>query len=266
MKAFFDEVLRLLQQFAASRFLSAALTAIIGIVVIRIVLRILKGAFGKLDPALSKLLLSVAKPVLYVLLGLILAASLGIDVTSIVALASVLTLAISLSLQNALANFFGGFTLLNTKPFVEGDYVEIAGQSGTVKEVGLAYTRLATPDNKRIFIPNSAVVAAEIVNYTTTGTRRLAFDVTVDYEADPEVVIAALLEAGNIPAALTDPAEPFAAMSGFGEGTAKYTLRIWTTGDDYWSSLYEVNKRIKAVFAEKGIAMSCNHLNVNIQK
>ena len=266
MKEFFNEVLQLLQQFAANKVLSAVITAVIGIIVVKIVLRILKSAFHALDPALSKLLLGVAKPVLYVLLGLIIAASLGIDVTSIVALASVLTLAISLSLQNALANFFGGFTLLNTKPFVEGDYVEIAGQSGTVREVGLAYTRLATPDNKRIFIPNSAVVAAEIVNYTTTGTRRLAFDVTVDYNADPEAVIAALLEAGNIPAALKDPAEPFAAMSGFGEGNAKYTLRIWTTSDDYWPSLYEVTKRIKAIFEEKGIAMSCNHLNVNVKQ
>ncbi|MBQ8881669.1 MAG: mechanosensitive ion channel family protein [Oscillospiraceae bacterium] len=259
------EFLRILRQFATGRLAAAVLTAVIGILAIKVVLKVLKTAFSKLDPAFAKLLLGVAKPVLYVLLCLIVATSLGIDVTSIVALASVLTLAISLSLQNALGNIFGGFTLLNTKPFVTGDYVEIAGQSGTVKEVGLAYTRLATPDNKLIFIPNSAVVAAEIVNYSTTGTRRLAFDVRVAYDADPEAVIAALLEAGDIPAALTDPA-PFAALDGYGEGTALYALRIWTAGDDYWDAHYEINKRIKAVFAEKGIAMSCSHLNVNVKQ
>ena len=259
------EFLRTLQKLATNRIAIAVLTAVLGILVIKIIMRVLKTAFHKMDPALSKLLLKVTKPVLYALLCLTVVASLGIDVTGIVALASVLTLAISLSLQNALTNIFGGFTLLNTKPFVEGDYVEIAGQSGTVKEVGLAYTRLATPDNKLIYIPNSAVVAAEIVNYSAAGTRRLSFDVSVDYHADAEAVIAALLEAGNIPAALQDPA-PFADIDGYGEGTALYTLRIWTTGDDYWPSHHQVNRRIKAVFAEKGIAMSSKHLNVNVKQ
>lgn len=259
------EFLKILGKLATNRIAIAVVTAVIGILVIKIVLRVLKTAFSKLDPAMSKLLLRVAKPVLYALLCLTVVASLGIDVTGIVALASVLTLAISLSLQSALTNIFGGFTLLNTKPFVEGDYVEIAGQSGTVKEVGLAYTQLVTPDNKLIYIPNSAVVAAEIVNYSVAGTRRLAFNVSVDYHTDAEAVIAALLEAGNIPAALQDPA-PFADIDGYGEGTALYTLRIWTTGDDYWPAHHQVNRRIKAVFAEKGIAMSSKHLNINVKQ
>ena len=259
------EFWRVVQQVAANRIAIAVMTAVIGIFIIKIILRILKPVFSKLDPAMSKLLRSAIRPVLYALLCLTVVASLGIDVTGIVALASVLTLAISLSLQNALSNIFGGFTLLNTKPFVSGDYVEIAGQSGTVKEVGLSYTRLATPDNKLIYIPNSAVVATEIVNYSAAGTRRLAFDVSVDYNADTEAVIAALLEAGNISAALQEPA-PFADISGYGEGTALYTLRIWTTGEDYWPSHHLVTRRIKSVFAEKGIAMSCKHLNVNIKQ
>ena len=260
-----EDFLDILQQIVASKIFAAVITAVAGILIIKIILRVLKTAFSKMEPAMSKLLLRVAKPVLYALLALTVVASLGIDVTGIVALASVLTLAISLSLQSALTNIFGGFTLLNTKPFVEGDFVEIAGQSGTVKEVGLAYTQLATVDNKLIYIPNSAVVAAEIVNYTVTGTRRLAFDVSVDYNADTEAVIAALLEAGNIPAALQDPA-PFADINGYGEGTALYTLRIWTTGEDYWPAHHLVNRRIKAVFAEKGITMSPKHLNINVKQ
>ena len=254
-----------LRQLATSKITAAVITAVVGILIIKIILRVLKTAFSKMDPAMSKLLLKMAKPVLYALLALTVVASLGIDVTGIVALASVLTLAISLSLQSALTNIFGGFTLLNTKPFAEGDYVEIAGQSGTVKEVGLAYTQLATVDNKLIYIPNSAVVAAQIVNYTVTGTRRLSFDVSVDYNADTEAVIAALLEAGNIPAALQDPA-PFADIDGYGEGTALYTLRIWTTGEDYWPAHHLINRRIKTVFAEKGIAMSPKHLNINVKQ
>ena len=260
-----SEFLKVLQKLAANKIFIAVIIAVVGILIVKIILRVLKTAFSKMEPAMSKLLLKVIKPVLYALLCLTVVASLGINVTGIVALASVLTLAISLSLQNALTNIFGGFTLLNTKPFEIGDYVEIAGQSGTVKEVGLSYTQLATPDNKLIYIPNSAVVAAEIVNYSAAGTRRLAFDVSVDYNADAEAVIAALLEAGNIPAALSDPA-PFADLNGYGEGTALYTLRIWTTADDYWPSHFEVNRRIKSIFAEKGIAMSPKHLNINVKQ
>lgn len=259
------EFLKVLQKLAANKIFIAVIIAVAGILIVKIILRVLKTAFSKMEPAMAKLLLKVIKPVLYALLCLTVVASLGINVTGIVALASVLTLAISLSLQNALTNIFGGFTLLNTKPFEIGDYVEIAGQSGTVKEVGLSYTQLATPDNKLIYIPNSAVVAAEIVNYSAAGTRRLAFDMSVDYNADAETVIAALLEAGNIPAALSDPA-PFADLNGYGEGTALYTLRIWTTADDYWPSHFEVNRRIKSVFVEKGIAMSPKHLNINVKQ
>ena len=130
---------------------------------------------------------------LYALLALIVASKLGIDVTGIIALASVATLAISLALQNALANVFGGFVLLSTHPFHSGDFVEIAGQSGTVEEIGMTYTRLATPDNKQVSIPNSAVVAAQIVNYTASGTRRVEVKVCASYTDEPQTVIDALI-------------------------------------------------------------------------
>ena len=260
-----DEFLDFLRHAAANRFVPAVLVAVIGILVIRIVMKIINAAFDHLDPESTKLISGTARPVLYIILSLIVATSLGIDVTSVVALASVLTLAISLSLQNTLANIFGGFTLLNTKPFHPGDYVEIAGQSGTVKEVGMAYTRLVTPENKLIFIPNSAVVAAQIVNYTAMGTRRMAFEISVDYNADPEVVRAALLEAASDPRALADPA-PFASLSGYKDGTALYALRVWANNADYWDVYYEVAKNIKTAFAKHGIAMSCSFLNVNMNK
>ena len=147
--------------------LHAVLVLLIGILIIRIVTKLLQGGLEKshLEKAAHSLILSLAKVAMYILLGLSVASSLDIDVTGIVALASVLTLAVSLSLQNMLTNVIGGFTILSTHPFHSGDYVEIAGQSGTVQEINMTYTRLATFDNKLISIPNSAVVAAQIVNY-----------------------------------------------------------------------------------------------------
>ena len=263
MPAFLNSILSALRVFATSRIFPTVIIAVLGILIVRILVRILKATTSHMDNALKKLLLRVIKPVLYGVLALIVAASLGIDVTSIVALASVLTLAISLSLQNSLANVFGGFTLLYTKPFHEGDYVEIAGQGGTVKEVGLAYTRLATPDNRLIYIPNSAVVAAEIINYTVTGTRRLDFPVNVPYSVDTETVIGALLEVAAMEPALADPA-PAAVVSEYGPGYVTYTLRIWTKTDDFWPTKFDLGKKVKEVFTQKGIEIAYSHMNVHV--
>lgn len=241
--------------------------AVIGYLLIRVVIRILNKILinSKLEKAAHSLIKTLVKTVLYILLGLILASSLGIDVTGIVALASVATLAVSLALQNMLANVIGGFTLLYTHPFSAGDYVEIAGQSGTVMEVGIAYTRLTTSDNKLVSIPNSAVVAAEIVNYTVTGTRRVELTVTASYDANPDKVVAALLEATQDERVLADPA-PFAALTSYGDSAIGYTIRVWVKTADYWDVYHKINRQISIIFAREGIEMTYPHLNVHLDK
>ena len=158
-----------------------------------------------------------------------------------------------------------GITLLYTKPFVSGDYVEIAGQGGTVQEIGLTYTKLATADNKSVSIPNSAVTAAEIVNYTVLGTRRVSVNIAVSYDAPTQAVLEALLEAGNVPTRLEDK-EPFAALSSYGDSAITYVLHVWSTADDYWTTLFAVNEKVREIFAEKGIEMTYPHLNVHLDK
>ncbi len=241
--------------------------AVIGSLLIRIVNRALKKILenSKLEKAAHSLIRTLVKTVLYVLLALILASSLGIDVTGVVALASVASLAISLALQNMLANVIGGFTLLYTHPFSAGDYVEIAGQSGTVQEVGIAYTRLTTPDNKLVSIPNSAVVSAEIVNYTVTGTRRVDVNITASYDADPDVVVNALLEAAQDDRVLADPA-PSATLTSYGDSAISYAVRVWVKTDDFWDVYHKINRRIIDIFREKGIEMTYPHLNVHLNK
>lgn len=241
--------------------------AVIGSLLIRIINRTVKKILenSKLERAAHSLIRTLVKTVLYVLLGLILASALGIDVTGIVALASVATLAVSLALQNMLANVIGGFTLLYTHPFGTGDYVEIAGQSGSVQEVGIAYTRLTTADNKLVSIPNSAVITAEIVNYSATGTRRVELNITASYNADPDKVVAALLEAVQDDRVLADPA-PFAALTGYGESTISYTVRVWVKTADYWGVYHKANRQILDIFRREGIEMTYPHLNVHLDK
>ncbi len=250
------------------RGLTAVIILAIGLLAIRLVMQVLKKTLerSKMEKAAHSLIKTLARTVMGVLLALTVASSLGIDVTGIVALASVATLAVSLALQNMLANVIGGFTLLYTHPFKSGDYVEIAGQSGTVQEVGMSYTKLITPDNKVISIPNSAVVAAQIVNYSTAPCRRVEISVNVSYEASPEQVVEALLQAADHDLILSEPAPVFAALKSYEESAMNYVLRFWVNNSDYWTVYFEVNRKVKQVFDEKGIRMTYPHLNVHLQK
>lgn len=251
----------------ADKLLGAVLVLVIGLLIIRLVMSLVKKtlAKSKLEKAAHTLILSLARVAMYILLALSAASALGIDVTGVVALASVLTLALSLALQNMVSNVIGGFTILSTHPFRSGDYVEIAGQAGTVEEINMTYTRLATPDNKRISIPNSAVVAAQIVNYSEAATRRVDVNVSASYESSVEQTLEALRTAAKVDKALADPA-PFAAVVSYGESAINYTLRVWVNSADYWDVFFALNENVHKVFAERNVQMTYPHLNVHLDK
>ena len=246
---------------------TAVIILVVGVLAVRIVMRILRAALEKsnLEKAAHSLITSLAKAAMYILLGLIVASTLGIDVTSIVALASVLTLALSLALQNMVSNIIGGFTILYTHPFHSGDYVEIAGQGGTVKEINMTYTVLATPDNKVISILNSAVVAAQITNYSESETRRVDVAASASYDIPTQKVLDALVLAGTVDNVLLDPA-PMAVITAYGESAIQYSLRVWVKNADYWDVYFLVNKRVKQIFDEQGITMTYPHINVHLDK
>ena len=225
-----DEIKSFLGSVTLNSLVPALLMLVVGSLVIKVALKLVKKSLAKskLEKAATGLLYSLLKVVLFVLLGLMTASKLGIDVTGVVALASVASLALSLALQDSLSNVIGGFMLLSNHPFRSGDYVEVAGQAGVVQTIDITYTKLTTPDNKTISIPNSAVVASQIVNYSTSGTRRVDIDVSASYDAPIEDVKAALLEAAKHDAVISVPAAPFAAVTSYGESAINYTLRVWT--------------------------------------
>ena len=253
--------------YAAGKLLPMVALTALGVLAIQAALKITKKMLekSKLEKAAHTLILTAVQVVLYILLALMVASGLGIDVTGIVALASVLTLAVSLSVQNLLTNVFGGFTLLYTKPFASEDFVEIAGQSGTVKEIGLTYTKLATPDNKIVSIPNSAVVAAEIINYTVTGTRRLDINLAVSYSVSAEKVLQIMEEAARHPSVLPDPACVI-AMKEYNEQSITYGLMLWCKSDDYWDLKFAVNRELSRLAKEAGITFYDPHLSVHMEK
>ena len=254
-------------KYALDKLLPMTILAALGILVVQLVLKVVRRFLekSKLEKAAHTLIITVCQVVLYVLLALMVASGVGIDVTGVVALTSVLTLAISLAVQNLLANVFGGFTLLYTKPFASEDFVEIAGQSGTVKEIGLSYTKLATADNKVVSIPNSAVVAAEIVNYTVTGTRRLDINLEVSYSVAPELVLEILEKAADHPLVLSDPAQVI-AIKEYNQQSITYGIMLWCNTADYWTLKFDINRELSRRALEAGITFYDPHLHVHLDK
>ena len=252
---------------ALDRFLPFVLILIVGNVLIRVIGKIVDKMLAKtkLEKAAHGMIRSLVKTVLLILLVLMAASSLGVDVTGVLALASVATLAVSLALQDLLSNLVGGFTLVYTHPFSSGDYVEIAGQSGTVKEIGMTYTQLLTPDYKLVQIPNASVVSSEIVNYSCTGKRRVAVEIAASYDAPVDKVIAALKEAASVEGILPDPAV-FAAVTSYGDHAINYVVRVWCPTDKYWDVHNTTVYNIKKIFDREGIAMTYPHLNVHLDK
>lgn len=154
--------------------LGAVVTLVVCILAVRIITVLLRRVLGKttLEQRVSKYIVSTVRFVLWVVTVLIVAQQLGIPVTSLVALFSVISLAVSLAVQNVLANVAGGLVLLVTKPFTVGDYIDTPSGEGTVREMSLTYTFLETMEGQRLAVPNSTLSSGKIINYSTLATRR----------------------------------------------------------------------------------------------
>lgn len=246
--------------------LKGLLTLAVCLIVIRLVTKIVKRITDKVnwDPRVEKYLASGVKVVLYILAALIVADSFGIPVTSLIALVSVFGLAISLAVQDVLANIASGLVILFSRPFDLGDYVGTNDGEGTVAEISLTHVKLDTPDGQRIMLPTSNMVAGKIINYTTLGVRRANHAVCVCAEHTVDEVRASCLKAvSRVEGVLEDPA-PAVVVSAYGEGSIEYRVRFWTKTEVYWDAHFKSLEEIRRCFAEDGIAMAYNHVNVHI--
>lgn len=211
---------------------------------------------SKLDVSLHAIIRSTMKVLLIFLTILIVAPTLGIETSSLLAVLSIVGVAVSLSIQGILGNFFSGVTLLMSQPFKVGDYVTIGGQSGTIVETGITHTKLHTPDNQVILVPNSTVTSSTIVNVSTEERRRLDLTVRAGYDVPTEAVYAALAEAVQVPQLLPEE-PPVIRLSGYGDYAAEYTVRVWVRNEDYWDVCFDLLERIRASFREHRIEMPC---------
>ena len=224
----------------------------------------LLGRSGGMDERMKRYILKGLKGLLYLLTALIVAGSLDIDVTSLIAVISVFGLAVSLAVQDVLGNVAGGMVLLFSKPFTLGDYVSTADGEGEVAEITLTHTKLDTPAGQRVMLPNSKLMAGQIVNYTVRGVRRADHAVSASYDDAPEAVRRACLRAlERTPGILPDPA-PQVVLTAYGESSIEYHVRFWAKTEDYWDAHFRSLEEIHRAFAEDGVTMTYNHLNVHI--
>lgn len=252
--------------------LSAILRAVIIFLVCIIAVKVLMRVFNKLilkmnvDKSLHAFIRTTVKILLYFVAVIIVADSLGIPITSLIAVLSVAGLALSLAIQGVLSNIAGGIMVLSSKPFGVGDYIEAGGVGGTVKEIGLAYTKLATADNKLIYIPNSDISASQIVNYSANDARRIEIKIGASYDDSIEDVKKALNEVIANNDVLEEPAKPFVNVSSYEDSYIEYVVRVWVENAKYWDVHFKMLEDIKASFDKNNITMTYNHLNVHMMK
>lgn len=240
------------------------LLIVVCLIVVKLLLKLTEKilAKSKLDQSLHAIIRSVVKILLLFVAVMIVAASFGINVSSLLAVLSIAGVAVSLAIQDILSNFFSGVVLLGSHPFRVGDYVTIGGQTGTIVETGLTHTKLHTLDNQVILVPNSAVTSNVITNVTAEDTRRVDFTFTASYDSDPEAVKKALREAADIEQVLKD--QPvFAELSKYGDSVIEYTLRVWVKTADYWDVYFKITDRIRTAYVENGVKVSYPHINVH---
>ena len=261
-----DSIRQGFSQLNAGKIFGTVAVAAVCLALMKLLLAVLDRALGrsKLDEPLQKLLRGLFKGGLWFITAIIVLECLGIKVTSLVAVLSVVGLAFSLALQNFLSNVAGGMQLLASHPFAVGDYVDAGGCSGTVEEIGMFYTKLATPDNKLVQLPNSAIVSANIINFSAQPARRVELTVSASYDAPTDQVTALLAKmAADHPLVLDDP-EPAVHVSNYGDNSIDYIMRVWCANADYWTVYYDLMDGLKPLFDRAGVEMTYPHLNVHM--
>jgi small conductance mechanosensitive channel len=249
--------------------LAALVIYYIGAWLIRKIRRIIENILErkKTDPAITSFILSIATIAMTIVLIIVTIGTLGIDTTSLAALLAGGGMAIGMALNGTVQNFAGGIMILIFKPFKAGDYIEAQGYSGTVSEVTITSTKLATTDNKVIIIPNGILSNGTINNYSGRTIRRVDLTVDVEYGTDSDQAKALLMKIIKEDSRILDaPAMPFVALSALRDSSIQFTVRVWVKSEDYWSVYYDTLEKIYKQLPQHGIQFPFPQLDINIKQ
>lgn len=220
----------------------------------------------RIDDTLSNFMKSMVSYALTIVVWLAALSVLGVKLASIFVILSSLVLAIGLALQGSMSNVAAGLLLLLTRPYKIGDYVELAGDEGTVEDLNIFTTTLRTLDNVKVIVSNGAVRSGTIRNFTSTGRRRVDVDFGIDYDDDINKAIDIIkTTAGQHNSVLKDPDEPWAKVSCLNDSSVDIQMRVWCKPEDYWDVRFDLIKSVKEAFDAGGISIPYPHC-VEIEK
>ena len=189
----------------------------------------------------------------------------GIDTSGLTALVASLGVCIGLAVNGALSNLAGGVLIIMTRPFRIDDFIEAQGYSGTVEDIHITNTKIRTPDNKVIYIPNGPLSSGAVVNYSLNDTRRVDEVFSISYANDfhkAKQILTELYE--NHPLVLSDPA-PFIRVTEHAASSINITTRVWVKSEDYWTVKFDLLEAVKERFDAEGIEIPYNQVDVHIK-
>ena len=250
------------------KLLVAVAIYLVGRWVVRRLIRLVDLAFERrrVDVSLRSFLRHSIKVVFTLLLVLIVVQTLGVNVTSIIALFSAATLAIGMALSGTAQNFAGGVMILLMKHYRVGDFISAQGQSGTVREIKLFSTVITTGDNQTIYIPNNVIATAIIDNYSTADVRRVDWTVGISYGDSVETARKALLEILAADSRVLAEPAPVVWVAALADSSVNLTIRAWVRNADYWDVFFQNNELFYNRLPEHGISFPFPQMDVHMKK
>ena len=218
-----------------------------------------------MDPTLIKFSMDILTWALRVLLFVMVVGALGVETSAFVAILGAAGLAIGLSLQGSLSNFAGGVLIIMFKPFRVGDYIEVQGEGGTVDEIQILYTKLITPSNQVVFVPNGALSNDTIKNYSKEATRRAELIIGVGYNSDikqTKEILAKVIEMDK--AILKEPA-PIIRVKELADSSVNFQILVWASNGDYWQMLSDFKENSKIELDKAGIEIPFPQRDLNVR-
>lgn len=241
-------------------------TLFVCLMAIKIIMKLVRKVMKKtsLDKSLISFIEKVIKVILYFILVLIIADMMSIPVTSLLATFSVVGLAASLAIQDALGNLASGVMILATHPFKSGDYIEGASVGGTVSEINFSHTILTTPDNKKIHVPNKEIINSVITNYSEQSLRRVDVTFNLSYAADKNKIKDIMNKAIEAHPKILRDKPIFVKTTAYQASGIDYTLRVWANSADYWEVYFDLLEGLKDEFDKNGIEIPYNQMDVHV--
>lgn len=217
------------------------------------------------DKTIMKTLAYIMRLGLKIVVTICLVGFLGIDTSGLTALVASLGVCIGLAVNGALSNLAGGVLIIFTRPFKVDDYIEAQGHAGTVIDIHITNTKLLTPDNKVIYLPNGTLANGDIVNYSEMDMRRVDMQFSIGYSDDFEKAKSTIREICEKHELVLKDKDIFVRVAEHGASSINIKARVWTKSADYWTVYFDVTESVKKTFDEQGIEIPFNQLDVHIK-